>query len=78
MRPEVEVVGENRTAVGSGPLHQCRIRRSRIAHLGPVHRPMSGGSQQWDPFGRKVHVDQEPGHQLITSPSSRSSRRQAA
>jgi hypothetical protein len=68
-RPEVEIVGEDRITVGEGPAS------------------WAGSPWQRNPLGRKAvecqlggngHVDQEPGHQLRTSASSRSSIREAA
>jgi hypothetical protein len=43
-----------------------------------MHRLMASCPQPGNPFDREVHVDQQPGHQLRTSASSRSSMRQAA
>jgi hypothetical protein len=76
--PEVEIVGKDRIAMGQGPGHQVAIRSAWIAHLGPMHRLVTGCLKERDPLSRQVHIDQKPRHQVSTSASSRSSRRQAA
>ena len=76
--PEVEIVGKDRIAMVQGPGHQVAIRSAWIAHLRPMHRLVPGCLKERDPLSRQVHIDQKPRHQVSTSASSRSSRRQAA